>query len=135
MIEDLTNDSRKYEAAVAWREAAIADGWVATPQYDTEAMDRVCRLTRDGFACRVMSRIKPCPGYAYEAGVAIWGPDQLAVRAPLVYDWAAIQAGLRTCGSCHRKDVETSRVGFANRCCEECRPKVAQQIETRGWAE
>ena len=76
-------------------------------------------------------------GYVrYEADVSVWGPDDLAIhKVPDVYSWDALQAGLRTCGYCGAADVDTSRVGFAGRCCAACMPKVRPRVEFPGWAE
>jgi hypothetical protein len=136
MIEDYTNDDAQYQAAIAFREAAIADGWDAKPTYGaSEPMESACTLEREGFKCSVLARVKPPGRYKYEAGVSIWGPDRLCIRAPKVYDWAIISGSLRKCGYCHATDVETERVGFAGRCCQACLPRVQKQVETPGWCD
>lgn len=102
-----TNDSREYQRVIAWRDAAIADGWEHGPQ-SSEAEERWSRLTRDGFVCQILTRSRgnwvPDPNWpnhpnphgkwAYEAQVSMWGPDGVSVNPGLVYDWGKIEAVL-----------------------------------------
>jgi hypothetical protein len=145
-----TNDSREYERVCAWRDAAIADGWHHEPTYPkSELEDRACRLSRDGWSVQILTRSRgnyipdpqwpnrPSPHgkWAYEAQVSVWGPDGLAVNPGLTYDWNALKANLRHCPECGKDDVETRRVAFANRCCNDCAPKLKAELEKPGWCD
>lgn len=117
--------------------------------YKIESEERVSGLERDGFKMHILTRsrdnevLNPKAGYhhtihrkwKYEAEVAIWGPDGLAIATPVVYSYEAITSGVRTCGTCGAKDVETQRVGFANRCCTKCAPEQKRIIERPGWCD
>lgn len=143
-----TNDSREYERVIAWRDAAIADGWEHGSQ-SSEAEERWSKLTRDGFVCQVLTRsrgnevLDPARGYhqsvhgkyAYQAKVSLWGPDGVAVNPGLIYDWDAIRESLRACPECGAKDVETFRVAFANRACAKCRPALEAKLCKPGWCD
>ncbi len=130
-----TNDPERLAAAMAWRDAAIADGWVATPTYgEHEHQDRACTLDREGFKVLVVSRVyEPGERWKFTASVDAWGPDRLAIDLPDTYDWAAIQAALKLCNYCKKAGVETQRVGFAGRCCDECLPEQRARAERPGW--
>lgn len=116
-----------------WREAAIADGWAAEPTYgDHEPLEHAWKLRREGFTIQGLSR----PGsdkMLPDAAVSIWGPDGLAIKAPLEYDMAAIRRGAETCSECGSYPVATQRVAFANRVCAECAPAARKKYETPGW--
>jgi len=142
-----TNDSREYDRVVAYRDAAIADGWHHEATYGSESEERACRLRRDGWQMQILTRSRgnyipdpkwpnhPSPHgkYAYEAQVSVWGPDGMDVRPGAIYDWESLKAKLRICPNCGAKDVETERVGFAGRCCAKCLPEQRKQVEYPGW--
>lgn len=144
-----TNDSREYQRVTAWRDEAIADGWKHEPTYENEAEERASRLSRDGFSAQILTRSRgnyipdprwpnhPAPHgkWTYEAQVNVWGPDGVAVNPGLSYDWNVLTAGLRVCPECGAEDVETFRVAFANRACEECRPALTARLCTPGWCD
>lgn len=143
-----TNDSREFARVCAWRDAAIADGWDHRPTYGNESEERACRLSHpDGWSIQILTRSRgnyvpdprwpnhPAPHgkWTYEAQVNVWGPDGMHVPAGATYDFARMKALLRTCPECKATDVETERVGFANRCCAKCAPALRAKIETPGW--
>lgn len=130
-----TNDQARIDAARAWRDAAIADGWMAEAMYaPREGIASACRLTRDGFVAQVITR-ENAPGLAhrFEVSVDVWGPDKLTVKPPFAYDWPAIQAAVRTCNACGATDVDTERYAFAGRCCAACLPAMRAKHERPGW--
>lgn len=129
-----TNDRAQYDAAIAWRDAAIADGWEASPAYDTEDIGRACRLRRDGFEVQVITREK-VGKWKYEAQVNVWGPDGMCVNPMKTYNWTDLVDGLRVCDQCKKTDRDTKRVGFANRVCAECFESAKQRIEVPGWCD
>lgn len=116
----------------AWREAAEADGWVFGPTYQNEPLGHAFRGTKEGFTllglCRPTTD-RECPS----PSLHIWGPDSLQVAPPLEYDWEAIKAGVRVCGYCRATDVDTTRVGFAGRCCLGCEPTIRPRVEQGNW--
>ena len=130
-----TNEVGKYNAVVSFRDAAIADGWIAKPTYgDHEPMGTAASLTKDGFKMSCLSRTKAIGKWKYEASVCIWGPDGLVIAGmPMEYNWDEIKMGLKRCNYCLRNGVETLRVGFAGRCCKECLPEKRKQLEFPGW--
>ncbi len=120
--------------SLAWRDAAVADGWACEPTYgDHESVDRAYRLNHpEGFTAQGLART----GSERSLPVAelhIWGPDGLRIEPPATYDMAAIRAGLRRCDNCKATDVSTRRYSFAGRCCDACRPEMARQHEQPGW--
>ena len=133
-----TNDSSRFAAAVAWREAAIADGWVARATYEKhEGIDRACTLEREGFVAMILTRQreKPNEKWAFEAKVSVWGPDRLAIRPPDVYSWETIVGDVERCGYCRKPSSDIQAVGFAGRCCPACLPEQRKRQEYPGWTE
>jgi hypothetical protein len=129
-----TNDKEQYDAAVKFRQDAIADGWIVEQGPGKEPIERYCHLKKEGWVCHVMSRTyDPGRKWKYEAEVTIWGPDHLQILAPKVYDWAVIQANLRRCTYCKKVDVDVQQVNFAGRCCNDCLSAVRKRTEFRGW--
>jgi hypothetical protein len=121
-------------AALAWREAAIADGWESRPTYQQEDEMTAFRLTRDGFIIQGLAR--PESELSVGSGeLSGWGPDGLHIPVGEIYDWNALKTAVETCGYCGAHPVKTERVGFAGRCCEACLPAMRERIETPGWAE
>jgi len=130
-------------AALAWRDAAVADGWTMTPTYgEHESVDHAWSLEHtEGFKALGLSRPANCaPGAPQQrddtAGtgqVSVWGPDGLALPSGRTYSMAALRAGLTTCGYCNATGVHTQRVGFAGRCCDTCLVDVRKMVETPGW--
>lgn len=121
-----------------WAADAIADGWKAEVLYKLEQEDQSTRLEKDGFVAHIISR-EPHPRTKhlgeqryYEAGIAIWGPDRLAIEPPETYNWQAIVDGLRVCQECKRIG-ETVQIGFAGRVCPTCREILKPKIEYPGW--
>jgi hypothetical protein len=129
-----TNDRDVWEAAKAYRAAAVADGWSIAPTYNTEAVDRASTLHKDGYRMSILSRDSTVgPKWRYEASIAIWGPDGMVIKAPEQYDWGFIQGGSRRCNVCGAEDVETARFSFAGRCCEVCLPEMRAKHERGNW--
>lgn len=130
-----TDSIDDFNAVVAWRDAAIADGWEHRPTYgDHEAEDRACKLTRDGFVVQVLTRRHVKANRRYEAQVSAWGPDRLALRVPNIYDWQAMQDAIMRCQYCGAHPVKTQRVAFAGRACEACGPKEQAKLP-KNWAD
>lgn len=119
--------------ALAWREAAMADGWQSAPTYSHEDELRAFRLTRDGFVVQGLAR--PADDKTLGVGeISCWGPDGMSIPAGEFYDWAAIKAGIETCHYCGAHPVKTERVAFAGRACAECGPKERAKLPSN-WAD
>lgn len=121
----------------AWRDAAIADGWKIAPTYDHEPVERACHLMREGFVVSMLLR-EPRNGERWPVvSISAWCPKGISLDFALrtTYDWPSLIAATRTCPVCGTKDVDTVRVGFANRSCAACRPAVAAKIEVGNWTE
>ena len=100
----------------AWRDAAIADQWIAEPMFEKADADELARLSHpEGFVAHVVARID-------EAVIKIWGPDKLAIMPPNAYCMNAVRAGQHICEFCRATNIPTTRVGFANRACLTCAP-------------
>ena len=128
-------DARKVliAKALAWREAAIADGWHSEPTYQHEPELTAFRLTRQGFIIQGLARSasEDAVGTGELSG---WGPDGLHIPVGEIYDWDALKRAVETCGYCDAHPIKTSRVGFAGRCCDACLPTMRARIETPGWS-
>ena len=87
-----TNDLSKLEADIAFRDAAISDGWVAKPTYGNhEPMESHATLKKEGFVMHAKCRKKPeGERWKAETGITIWGPDGLQIDVPTEYDWNEI---------------------------------------------
>ena len=127
-----TNDQALFEAAVMWRDAAIADGWDARATYDCEPFERASTLTRNGFVAQIITR-KDVGKWKFSATISVWGPDGLAINPPNKYKWESISEGISTCNYCGATGVETHRVGFAGRVCLKCKPEISKKVEYPGW--
>ena len=119
--------------AIAWREAAIADGWQCRPTYDHEPMEQAFRMTKDGFI--VLGLARPETHEACGSGeISAWGPDGMHIPAGETYDWPALKRAVETCQYCGAFPCKTERVAFAGRACEECGPKQRAALP-RNWAD
>ena len=127
-----TNDDSRYMDAIRWKKAAIADGWNATPTYESESIESATKLEKDGFICTILTRTN-VGQWKYVVSINIWGPDKLVINPPTEYSWEKIINAISVCSYCYRKDVETQRVGFAGRCCADCIIVQREKIETVGW--
>ena len=114
----------------AWRTAAEADGWRATPTYKTESIEQAATLCLGPAPCQWVALVILRPKYA---SLAVWGPDALALEPGIVYDFPALEAKLRTCPICDVEDVPTYRHGFGGRACEVCLPAAREESEYPGW--
>jgi hypothetical protein len=127
-----TNDQARYAAAIAWRDAAIADGWSARATYgNSESFDRASSLDHaDGYKVMILTRTNDKPGakWKFEAEVNVWGPDGLAIKPPAQYDMTAIRAATETCHYCGKVGRKTERVGFAGRACMVCAPVEEKKL-------
>lgn len=133
----LTNNKDYYDAALAFRQSAIDDGWIARPTYDFESIDRHSTLVKDGFRMHVMSRDntdKP-ERHKYQASINIWGPDTLCIKPPKVYDWNFIKEGKLRCNNCNKIVDRIYHYSFAGRCCKECLPEMQKKHEYPGWSD
>lgn len=110
-----------------WRDAAIADGWIAEPTYGHEPVERAFTLTRDGF--KIMGILRPDT----LASLNAWGPDGLAINLPEQYSWDAIAAAIQLCMACGNVSTVVHRVGFAGRVCPVCLPAQQKLHEFPGW--
>jgi hypothetical protein len=134
------NNIEAKEAADAYREAAVADGWSIRPTYDSEPVTSAASLDKEGFHMSILARINDLKRYPnvknlYDIDISIWGPDSLAVEPPKQYYMEAIRKGLRFCGCCGKTDVDTVRYSFAGRCCKECQPNLRAIHEKPGWCD
>jgi hypothetical protein len=130
-----TNSQADLDVVIAWRDAAIADGWDHEATYaPTEGEDRACRLRRDGYVAQVISRAGDAGKWKAQASVSLWGPDGMSIRPPKTYDWDAIRRGVETCHYCKAFPVKTERVAFAGRGCVTCAPKERVKLPAN-WAD
>lgn len=131
-----TNDKAQLSAVVAWREAAIADGWTAEPTYPNhEPVSSASSLKREGYLASILTREKDTGKWKFQCKVNVWGPDRLAIKVPVVYDWALISTSQRRCNYCNANDIETHQVGFTGRACSACLPEQRKRQEFPGWCD
>lgn len=125
-MSEFHHDLARHRAALAWRNAATADGWQIRPTYETEPLERAATLiSPDGFRASIITRTNTNADKArwvFETSIDVWGPDGLYIKPPTVYDRAAVHAGVLTCNYCGAHPVPTGRVGFAGRACLTCQP-------------
>ena len=112
---------------IAWRNAAIADGWRHFPTYHNESEDRAVTLKSDGFTCMITSR------NAQKQTIRAWCPRGLALEVPAIYSMAELYANLRLCSECSQVKEEIVCVAFANRVCKECEPSARRKYEFPRW--
>lgn len=129
-----TNSDENFQAVLAWKAAAIADGWSHEPTYKNhEGEDRACSLKKQGWHASVISRIHQGRKCRYEAAISVWGPDHLQIRVPNIYNWQELQDALKRCHHCGASPVDTFRIAFAGRGCKECADKANANLP-RNWA-
>ena len=117
-----------------WRTDLQADDWAIQPTYQHEPVEHSWKATKDGFIVMGLARPIPSPdGTVPKPDINIWGPDGLAIEVPDQYSMSELIIRTRMCSVCGARDVATVRVAFANRTCEECRPKLAAKLERPGW--
>jgi hypothetical protein len=126
---------------VAWRAAAIADGWEHTATYGLEPIERACRLKREGFLVSILTR-EPWEGNksipatkSTEYSINAWGPDGLSLKITALYSFEDLKRNLLLCGECGKYSVSTSRVAFVNRVCPKCIVAARKKYETKGWCD
>jgi hypothetical protein len=115
------------EAVRAFRDAAVADGWLIDATYKTESVDRASTLQKDGYTMQVITR-EPQGDMNASANVHVWGPDGLSIKPPTVYSFDSLKQVSRCCQYCSAVDVETVRVGFAGRACKPCAPVEEKKL-------
>ena len=131
----LTNYQEDLDAVIVFREAAHADGWDRQPLFGNEHMDSASKLTKAGFVMHTLTRTNDPKQnkYKFTSNISIWGPDGLAIPAPLFYSMEALIKATRTCPICKKDDVDTQRYSFAGRCCKDCLPEMQRIHEYPGW--
>lgn len=124
---------KKLEKIRAFRDAAVADGWVIEPLYKVESVENAAKLTTGKWVMHVYTRAHTESSMRIDTSISIWGPDQLQVEPPDVYDMDEIKRRLRRCNYCTCDNLDVQRVGFAGRCCRECLPAMRKKYEFPGW--
>ena len=112
---------------VAWRDAAVADGWSITPTYNSEGIDRASTLDRDGWKALILTRSER------DCDVVVWSSDRLVVTHGTIYSFEELKRNERLCSNCGSTEIATVRIGFAGRVCPTCREKLKPIIEYSGW--
>lgn len=126
--------SKEYNDAMVFRKAAMEDGWSTEPGSPNETAFRYSHHTKDGYTMHIVTRLNDNPENTWSS-VSIWGPDDLCIQPPSVYDWGLIQERLRYCATCGTNDVDTFRYSFAGRACKDCLPELKRIHEFRGWCD
>jgi len=114
--------------AAEYEQAARADGW--KQHHEHQSKGYYVWLEKEGWTMQIME-----PHGRAEGGATIWAPDQLQIVPPCLYDWEEMQRRTRFCSYCKATNVDTVRVGFAGRVCENCRPDAAKILEKPGWCD
>ena len=129
-----TNDPQRYHTTIAFRDAAVRDGWSIQPTYQSLPVEHAATLEKDGFTIQILTLENGDTGkWKYRASFHIWGPDGLQITPSETYDWKAITTGQTTCNECGTTDVETKRFSFAGRACKPCLPGAGAKAAYPGW--
>jgi hypothetical protein len=124
MSDRLTKDKTEYERLIAFRSAAIADGWENRPHG---------QLFKEGYLMDIHAE-ESDDWFLSGAEIYIWGPDGLALKNyPKEYDWEAIKQRARECHFCGTDTGHMQRVCFANKSCDKCYPAAIKRLEVPGW--
>lgn len=129
-----TNDVKYLEAANAFIQSAISDGWDIKQSYPSESIDRACKLTKDGFVISAIRR-EGVGKWKYEVSLHAWGPDGLCIKLPMVYNSETFLKAEITCGVCKKEVEKTYRYSFAGRACADCIPEARKKHEQPGWCD
>jgi hypothetical protein len=127
-----TNDPQRYQAAIAFRDAAVHDGWSIRPTYQSLPVESAATLEKDDFTMQILT-LENAGKFKCRASIYIWAPDRLQITPPETYDWKAITAGQSTCNQCGATAIETKRFSFAGRACKPCLPGMREKTEYDGW--
>lgn len=143
-MKPYSNDISDHRSVVAWRDAAMTDGWKLESVYSDEPAISYGRITKDGYkgnvCARVTSEMKTrikhhTNKWAFNSEIHLWGPDGLAITAPFPYSWSAILSNATKCDECEEVGVVTLRVAFCQRVCATCLPTARAKYETPGWCD
>jgi len=114
------------EQVLRWIINAVADGWTIEPTYPHESADKAASLDKEGYHALTLARSE------LDVSISVWGSDELHVDVPETYDWDVMVRGTRICMYCGAVG-NTVRIGFAGRCCPECREEHKAKVEFSGW--
>lgn len=123
-------------SVLAWIDAAVADGWTREATYQTEGIERASKLTRDWYQVSVLTREPKETKWGVDRAqysMSAWCPRGLALEIPHPYSFEALKANENLCSECKQMKPKTSRVAFANRVCDDCKPSAKAKYEKHGW--
>lgn len=106
--------TERTRAIVAWRNAALEDGWVLIPKFPGVPWKQACTLHREGFVTLCVTRNGPGDT------LTIWGPDGLQVPTPNPYNWKEMMTGLNICLFCGNETEDPRKLGDGGRACPDC---------------
>lgn len=120
-------------AANQWRLDAEADGWKFKPTYGHEPVEHAFRALREGYVIQGLAR--PGDDFLPRGSINMWCPEGIDISPiPIIYPgFDAIKALRNRCPVCGAEGVDTVRVAFANRACNNCAPALRRELETPGW--
>lgn len=133
-------------SAQAWLDAAVADGWTATPgpwnrSGAMRADDRSMKLTRDDFVVWLVDREVGLSGKEkHEEWRRAWAANgQHALpEPPEHYDFEWFTTAKGECSRCHETGdpARLKPLGFAERICSTCdTPALRREVEYPGWCD
>jgi len=115
-----------------WEIDLIADGWTAIPIYaDVYTPGLSAQFKRDGYAVQIYRRADALGEF-----ISGWGPDNVRIDLPEVYDFAAMQAQLKICQECGAESDDVKPVVLdrvAKRVCLACRKARLDDIFNGGY--
>lgn len=119
------------QVAQSWLDEFYEAKWHVTKTYSSDSKHYTCK-SDDGWTAHVNLRDMK----SEDNRVHVWAPDQLAVMVTDLPCIAHLEAARRYCIFCDTHDVDTVRISFAGRCCEECRnnEELIKKMEYPGWA-
>ncbi len=138
---DIAARQQHVEAVRAWVKVAIEDGWEQKPTYKGESVERAATLHKEGFMAMAIMR-EPMGATGRQTGnrypnaaLNVWGPDKMAVKSTLPYDWEGLMCALHACQFCGKVfEGKAYHVKFADRACQTCGP-VEQSKLPPNWAD
>ena len=139
--DEMKNNHIEFQKANEFRNAALADGWIAKPTYAPhEPIESAASLKHsEGYKMMIITRDNipeyPNAKNRYEIDISIWGSDGLHIDTPPEYNMQMIRNGTKKCDNCKQIVDKTFRYSFAGRCCEQCLPKMREQYEKSGWCD
>ncbi len=125
-----------------WKTAALADGWAIKPTYgEHESVDRAASLEKDGYnEGSIPEKLQKKPEASRDGEsqgqLHYYLRSSLDLESPVTTPGFSRRSEIpKLCSECGQVKPQTSRVGFANRVCDDCKPAAKAKYEKPGWCD